>query len=156
VAPAETDPYAHADSIWIDASPHQVYDLVSDVTRHGEWSVFTRACEWDEGDSLRVGAHFTGHNSRPGREWSTRSEVVVADPGREFAWEVRDGFVRWGYEMAHDDGGTRLTQRWEFRPSGQAWVRETFGEEGITLRIEDARTSIPATLATIKEILERS
>ena len=133
----------YADSLWIDATPEEVYAAVSDVTRHGEWSGFTRACEWDEGDGPRVGAHFTGHNSRPGRDWDTRSEVVVADPGREFAWEVNGG------------GGTRLTQRWELRPAGRELIRERFGEDGITLRTDDARTSIPTTLATIKQVLER-
>ncbi|MEJ2866620.1 SRPBCC family protein [Actinomycetospora sp. OC33-EN08] len=150
------DPYSYADSVWVDASPHQVYDAVSDVTRHPEWSVFTKSCEWEDTTSAVVGAHFTGHNSRPGREWSTRSEVVAATPGKEFAWEVRDGFVRWGFEMAPDGGGTRLTQRWDFRPTGREWVRETFGEEGITLRVDDARHSIPTTLAAIKTVLESS
>jgi hypothetical protein len=148
------DPYAFADSVWVDATPHHVYDVVSDVTRHGEWSEFTRSCEWEDATSAVVGAHFTGHNSRPGREWSTRSEVVVATPGQEFAWEVRDGFVRWGFTMAPERGGTRLTQAWEFRPAGREAIRETFGEDGVTLRVNDARTSIPVTLERIKKVIE--
>ena len=147
------------DSVWIDTTPEEVYAAVSDVTRHGEWSVFTRACEWDDGGldgngSPRVGAHFTGHNSRPGRDWDTRSEVVAADPGHEFAWAVNGGAVRWGFEMRHAEGGTRLTQRWQLRPAGRELIRERFGEEGITLRTDDARTSIPTTLAAIKQVLE--
>ncbi|MFC5063637.1 SRPBCC family protein [Actinomycetospora atypica] len=144
----------YATSVWIDATPEEVYAAVSDITRHGEWSGFTRACEWDPGDGPRVGAHFTGHNSRPGRDWDTRSEVVAADPGREFAWEVNGGGVRWGFELLPDEGGTRLTQRWELRPAGRELIRERFGEDGITLRTDDARTSIPTTLATIKRVLE--
>ena len=149
----------YADSVWIDATPEEVYAAVSDVTRHGEWSGFTRGCEWDDGaldenGSPRVGAHFTGHNSRPGRDWDTRSEVVAADPGREFAWAVNGGAVRWGFEMRPDEGGTRLTQRWQLPPAGRELIRERFGEDGVTLRIDDARTSIPTTLAAIKQVLE--
>ncbi|HUP73352.1 MAG TPA: SRPBCC family protein [Acidimicrobiales bacterium] len=32
-------------SIHIDASPEQVYDLVTDVTRMGEWSPETHRCK---------------------------------------------------------------------------------------------------------------
>ncbi|WP_285588393.1 SRPBCC family protein [Actinomycetospora sp. NBRC 106378] len=148
------DPYTFADFVWVDATPHHVYDVVSDVTRHGEWSEFTRSCEWEDATSAVVGAHFTGHNSRPGREWSTRSEVVVATPGQEFAWEVRDGLVHWGFTMAPERGGTRLTQNWELRPAGREALRETFGEDGVTLRVNDAHTSIPVTLERIKKVIE--
>ena len=148
------DAYSFADSIHVDASPQEVYDAVSDVTRHGEWSVFTARAVWVEGDGPVVGAQFTGDNTRPGRDWQTRSEVVVAEPGREFAWEVNGGLVRWGYEMAPEDGGTRLTQRWDFPEAGREYVRATFGEDGITLRVDDARRSIPSTLAAIKRVVE--
>ena len=148
------DQFSFADEIHIDASPQRVYEVVSDVTRTGEWSVFTVRCEWDPGEGPAVGAHFTGHNSRPGRDWDTRSEVVAAEPGREFAWEVNGGLVRWGYEMAPAGEGTALTHRWEFRPEGREVVREKFGPDGVTLRTEDARASIPRTLATLKTIIE--
>ena len=35
-----------------------------------------------------MGAWFTGRNEVPGRTWETRSKVVAADRGREFAWVV--------------------------------------------------------------------
>lgn len=156
--------YRFADSVFVDATPEQVYDVVSDVTRTGEWSVFTRACEWDEGSLDAdgrpvVGASFTGHNSRPGRDWDTRSEVVVADRGRQFAWAVNGGLVRWGYEMAPEGPasgtrGTRLTQRWEFTPEGREFIRGKFGEDGVALRVEDARSGIPTTLERVRRVVE--
>ena len=44
---------------------------------------------------------FTGRQPEivPERTWETRSQVVAADPGREFAWEVNNGWVRWGFSM---------------------------------------------------------
>ena len=148
------DEYSFSDSVHVDASPRQVYDTVSDVTRHGEWSVFTTRATWESGDGPAVGARFTGDNSRPGRDWQTRSEVVVAEPGREFAWVVGDGRVRWAYELAPEDGGTRLTQRWDFLEAGRDFVRQNFGEEGVALRTDDAHASIPTTLAAIKRVVE--
>ena len=85
---------------------------MSDVTRTGEWSPVCRACWWDDGGSARVGAWFTGRNEVPGRTWETRSEVVVADRGREFAWVVGGKYVRWSFGMEPVDGGTRLTESW--------------------------------------------
>ena len=151
------DRFTHADSILIEATPRAVYDVVSDVTRTGEWSPICTGCEWDDADGPRMGAHFTGHNRKPDREWSTTSEVVAADPGRAFRWEVNGGLVRWGYELQPDGTGTRLTETWEFTEAGRAFFRERFGataEDEITVRVTDARSGIPATLAAIKQVVE--
>ena len=75
----------HAASIFIARSPEELYDLVSDVTRMGAWSPVCKECWWDEGAGPEVGSWFTGRNVLPERTWETRSEVVVADRGTEFA-----------------------------------------------------------------------
>ncbi|MEJ8278323.1 SRPBCC family protein [Pseudonocardia spirodelae] len=151
--------YTHRESVSVAATPQAVYDVVSDVTRTGEWSPVCARCEWDAGDGPWVGAHFTGFNVKPDREWQTRSEVVVAEPGRAFAWEVNGGLVRWGYELEPeaDGAGTRLTETWEFRPAGRDFIRDKYGDDGehqIAVRVQDARTGIPAGLARIKQVLE--
>lgn len=49
--------------IEIDASPQRVYELVSDITRMGEWSPECYRCEWLDGaTTATVGARFRGHN----------------------------------------------------------------------------------------------
>ena len=90
-------PRTHSDSIVVARPPHEVYELVADITRMGEYSPICKECWWDEGDGPQVGAHFTGRNVLPERTWETRSEVVAADPGREFAWVVGADIARWGY-----------------------------------------------------------
>lgn len=153
-----SDSLTNADSVLVAATPEAVYALVSDVTRTGEWSPVCRACWWDEGDGPRVGASFTGRNETPERTWETRSEVVVADPGRAFGWAVNDRRVSWTYTIEPVDGGSRLTESWEFTPRGQAFVAEKFGADSaaqVALREQWAREGIPATLAAIKQILER-
>ncbi|MEH3153834.1 MAG: SRPBCC family protein [Gordonia paraffinivorans] len=154
--------FQHSDSIVVDADPDTVYSVVSDVTRTGEWSPICEACWWDEGDEPgpdgpREGAWFSGRNKTPSRTWETRSLVVAAERGREFAWLVGGKFARWGFLLRPVDGGTELTETWEFRDDGIAYFHEKYGEQAqdqIRDRIDAAHSGIPATLARIKEIVE--
>ncbi|MGY1711683.1 SRPBCC family protein [Geodermatophilus sp. SYSU D00758] len=147
----------HSGSILVAVDPGTLYDLVSDVTRTGEWRPVCRACWWDEGARAEVGAGFTGRNETPERTWETRSRVVAADRGREFAWVVGDGFVRWGFELEPADGGTRLTESWAFLPAGLAMFDRKYGDDAqrqVEQRTRAAHEGIPATLAAIKRIAE--
>jgi ribosome-associated toxin RatA of RatAB toxin-antitoxin module len=147
----------HSDSIVIARSPEVVYDLVADVTRMGEWSPVCNECWWDEGAGPEVGAWFTGRNVLPERTWETRSEVVVADRGREFAYIVNGTWTRWGYVFDPVADGTRLTESWEFLSGGRAMFDERFGadaEAQVANRLELAKSGIPATLAAIKRDAE--
>lgn len=150
--------FSHRESIRVAERPEVVYDVVSDVTRTGEWSPVCTACWWDDPRQAgQVGAWFTGHNEQPGRTWETRSRVVAADRGREFVWVVGDGFVRWGFLMAPLGEDTELTETWEFLPRGLAMFHEKYGERAeteIATRTEQAHTGIPQTLAAIKRIVE--
>jgi hypothetical protein len=131
--------------------------MISDVTRMGEWSPICRACWWDEGAGPRAGAWFTGRNEVPGRVWETRSQVVTAERGREFAWEVNNGWVRWSYTFAPVDGGTELTESWAFLPAGIAGFHQRYGDDAenqIGIRSAAAHQGIPVTLAAIKKAAE--
>lgn len=150
-------PLEFSDSIVVSVAPEQLYAMVSDVTRTGEWSPECQACWWDEGDGPRLGAHFTGRNEAAGRTWETRSEVVAADPGREFAWEVNGGWVHWSFAFEATDGGTRLTESWSFLPAGIAGFKEGYGDKAdaqIARRSDAALQGIPVTLAAIKKAAE--
>ncbi len=147
----------YSESIVVARSAESLYDMVSDVTRMGEWSPVCKACWWDDGDSLRVGAWFTGRNELPERVWETRSQVVAAERGREFAFVVGGSLVRWSYAFTPVDGGTQVTESWEFLPDGIARFQARFGEDAeaqIANRTEAAHRGIPVTLAAIKESAE--
>ncbi|KAA0118357.1 MAG: polyketide cyclase [Mycobacterium sp.] len=147
-----------SDSVTVARDPEAVYALVSDVTRIGEWSPVCKACWWDDpAAGAVVGAWFTGRNVLPERTWETRSQVVAAEPGREFSWEVNDGWVRWGFTIEPDGAGSRLTQHWRFLPKGLDGFRERFGADAdaqIAQRSALALSGIPATLAAIKATAE--
>jgi hypothetical protein len=147
----------HSDSIDIARPAEDLYDMVSDVTRMGEWSPVCKECWWDDGDSARVGAWFIGRNELPDRTWKTRSEVVVADRGREFAFIVGGSYTRWGYTFTPIEGGTRVTESWEFLPDAVTLFEERFEADAQAQtedRAEAARTGIAATLASIKRTAE--
>ena len=78
-------------------------------------------------------------------------------PGREFAFAVHGTIARWGYTFTPVDGGTEITESWEFLPGGLEMFKERFGDDAeaqVANRVEAARTGIPATLAALKRAAE--
>ncbi len=149
----------YSESIFVARSPDALYDMVSDVSRMGEWSPICKTCWWDEGGGPQEGAWFTGRNELPDRVWETRSQVVVAEPGHEWAYLVGGAWVRWSYVFTPVDGGTELTEAWEFLPAGIAMFDERYGDDAkaqVANRVEAAHTGIPVTLAAIKKTAESS
>jgi hypothetical protein len=147
----------HSESIDIAASPEAVYDLVSDVTRTGEWSPVCKECWWEDGGTGAVGDVFTGRNVLPDRTWETRCTVIAAERGREFGWLVGDAYVRWVYSMEPVAEGTRLTEAWDFLPNGIQMFHDRFGDDAeaqIATRIDLAHRGISETLAAMKRIAE--
>ena len=148
---------SHSDSILVARSAECLYDMVSDVTRIGEWSPVCKACWWDEGSSARAGDWFTGRNTTADRTWETRSEVLVAERGREFAFIVGGAYVRWGYTFTVVGEETRVTESWEFLPEGIAMFEEKFGADAqaqIFSRTKAAHDGISVTLAALKRTAE--
>src|ERR1019366_7209792 len=92
-------------SLRVSVTPDRLYELISDITRMGEWSPETVRCRWlDRATGPAVGARFRGQNRRGFLRWSTKPRVVVADPGREFAFAVDDRLThreltRWRYQF---------------------------------------------------------
>ncbi len=143
-------------SIEIEASPDEVYALVSAIGRMGEWSPESIGGDWLNGGTGATGDWFVGHNRAGEREWSRECEVARAEPGRDFTFVVAGveaNCTWWSYEMAPIDGGTRLTERWWF-------VNKTPGlaaasAEQLADRIEATGPMLETTLAGIKAAAER-
>jgi uncharacterized protein YndB with AHSA1/START domain len=110
--------------VHIGAPAEQVWALVSDITRIGEFSPETFEAQWLDGaDGPAAGARFRGHVRRNGRGpvyWTT-CRVVAAEPGREFAFAVtwRGGRATntWRYQLTPADDGTDVTESFELTPT---------------------------------------
>jgi hypothetical protein len=102
------------------ASADQVWDVVSDITRVGEFSPETFEAEWLGGASgPEAGARFRGHVRRNGRGpvYWTVCTVIACDPGREFAFTVggpgRSIVNTWRYRLEPAANGTAVTESFE-------------------------------------------
>jgi hypothetical protein len=141
--------------VHIEATPDTVYGVVSDVTRMGEWSPETTKCEWIDGATgPAAGARFKGNNKRGVLRWSTKPEVVVAEAGKEFAFEV-NGDVRWTYRLAAEGDGTQVTESFEML-NDLRWYYG-FVERyimGVPDRRADLEHGMAETLQRIKQVIE--
>ena len=150
-------PLTLSESVIIDRSPEDLYDMVSDVTRMGEWSPECKACWWDNGDGPQVGAWFYGRNEVPERTWETKSQVVAASRGEEFVFVVGGNLVRWSYSFTPVTGGTQVTESWQVLPDLLKLLddwSEADAAAQLTERFEAARSGIPDTLAALKRAAE--
>ncbi len=142
---------------WVAAPPEVLYDLVSDVSRMGEWSPETASCRWVDGaGSPAVGARFVGSNRRGPLLWSTSCRVTVADRGREFAFAVTFAGLpisEWRYTFTADGDGCQVVETWQDRRT--AAVRLTsVPVMGIADRAAHNRRGMVATLDALARAAE--
>jgi Polyketide cyclase / dehydrase and lipid transport len=142
-------------SVHVAAPPDTVYAVISDVRRMGEWSPETVKCEWLGGaKGPAVGVRFKGTNKRGFATWSTKPTVVVADPAREFAFEVGND-TRWTYRLEPDGTGTRLSESFEMLRDLRWYY--AFAERWL-MRVKERRADLErgmtATLERIKRVVE--
>jgi hypothetical protein len=141
----------------IAATPSKLYELVSDVTRMGEWSPETTSCRWLGGATgPEVGARFTGANRDGWRRWSTTCSVVEADAGSRFAFDVSVGpfpVSRWTYDFVARDGGCLVRETWTDRRQG--WmVKLSPVVMGVRDRGQHNRDGMTATLSALRRAAE--
>ena len=147
----------------IDAPPDIVFQLVSDVTRMGEWSPECRRCEWiGEPRGPVAGARFQGHNRRGWMGWTMPCRVTDVEAGQVFAFETAPPFpfknrgpqTRWRYELKPANGGTLLTESFEVLWYIRFIVRLLYG--GSSARRAQLEQGVQNTLDRIKQVAEAS
>lgn len=139
------------------AAPVDVlYDLVSDITRMGEWSPDNVGGTWLGGATgPKVGARFQGSNRRGWRRWSTSCQIVAADPFSRFAFDVTVVVVpasRWIYEVRPDADGTLVTETWTGRRPSWFGSPESPWDLTTSALTEENMTT---TLRNLAEVAER-
>jgi uncharacterized protein YndB with AHSA1/START domain len=144
----------------IQAPPERVYELVSDITRMGEWSPECRHCAWTKGASgPAVGARFKARNKgRRGPSWFNTPEVTAAEPGRVFAFNRKGpgiGSYTWRYDLEPTATGTRVTESFTVEkplPKAMSWLTEKW--VGSADRDADLHEGMVTTLSRIKAAAE--
>jgi uncharacterized protein YndB with AHSA1/START domain len=146
-----------AESVIVNADPADVYAAVSDVRRMARWSPECFATwVWSRKDGRPHG--FVGFNRRGPFVWFTTCRVVVAEPGKEFAFDVTTFGMpvsRWTYRMAAVPEGTEVTEHWvDRRGRGGHLMGRVFTGGSAKARPAVNREGIRATLTRLKSELE--
>ena len=132
----------------IAAQPEEVYDLIADVTRMGEWSPETVEAEWLDGATgPEVGARFRGKNELGPNKWSTKPTVVTAERGTTFAFKVpgKSG-PTWRYDFRPCDEGTVVTESVSQERRSPLFIRLLQKRAGVTDREASLREGMTTTL----------
>jgi uncharacterized protein YndB with AHSA1/START domain len=109
-------------TVYVEAPPAKVWDLVSDVTKIGRYSPETFEAEWLDGATgPAAGARFRGHVKRNGRgpTYWTKCQVTESEPGKVFAFAVgsaEKAMNVWKYQMEPSGTGTSVTESFTLAP----------------------------------------
>ena len=111
----------------VPAPPARVFDLLADPSRHpdidGSGSV--RKARGNP-QRLSLGARF-GMDMRIGLPYRVTNEVVEFVENRRIAWRNTLGGQTWRYELEPADGGTRVTETFDWSTARAPLVLELTG-----------------------------
>ncbi len=97
------------------ATPAQVWAVLSDPTRVGEWSHECHSVSWVDGHSQAVvGARFRGNNRAGALRWSRTCTIIELEPERLLVYRTSGGVppdsTEWRFRLEPLAGGSRITQ----------------------------------------------
>jgi hypothetical protein len=99
------------------ADVHDIWQVLTDVTRMGQWSPECTGCTWlDHGGAVGVGTRFRGTNRWGPIRWATICTIEVFDVDKCFAYSARHwsgAQTRWSYKFARHQAGTLIRQSFE-------------------------------------------
>ena len=144
-------------SVHVDAPVADVWDLVSDITRIGEFSPETFEAVWTHGATgPAVGARFKGHVKRNGvgPVYWTPCTVTRCVENEVFEFGVgldEHPINTWGYRMQAENGGTRVTEYFRLTP---AWYIRGYWLLLGRLRAKTNERGMRTTLERMKAVVE--
>ncbi len=146
-------PYQHVETVVIATSPEDVYDLVADITRMGDWSPVCTAGEWVDDTH----GSFIGTNAMGDYTWQTTCRVDVAERGKEFTFVNRgqngdEELVRWSYTFAAVPSGTEVTESWQVLPEYEPSMARIMPDMNLEEYLDGVK---PTTQAGMTETLAR-
>jgi uncharacterized membrane protein len=149
---------------WIDAPPHRVWEIVSDVELMPTMSSELQSVEWLDGAcGPSVGARFIGRSKHEALgEWSTTSHVIECESQRVLAWAVEDPqnpTAIWRFRLEPRNGGTELSQWVQMGParSGLSFAIDRMPDKEqkiVFVRMREFEQNMASTLGQIKKLAE--
>ena len=143
-------------SIDIDATPAEVWSLVTDIPRMAKWSPQVVRSKV-KGGVVKQGATFSNLNRKGPLFWPTNGKIVRFEPHRDFAFRIKENRTIWSFELTPNEaGGTTVTQRREL-PDGISTLSTTLtkyvlgGMEGFTEHLDQGMVE---TLRKLKADVE--
>lgn len=141
-------------SVEVHATPEDVWEVLSDVSRMSEWSPECRKILVLGRPKRGAGTRLLGLNRRGWAVWPTTSRVIRFEPARAVAWRTRESGATWTYELEPSRTGTTLTGRREL-PSYSAGTRLMApligGAQGHDQELADGiRTTLDRIKATVE------
>ena len=141
----------------INASAEQVWKMVSDLPRMGEWSPENEGGVWLKGaDGPKEGVKFRGSNRHGKRRWKTIATIIDAEPGRKLTFRITVLGIpdsEWSYDLEPTDGGCHVTESWSDRRPG--WFKPlTALVSGVSERETHNRAGMEQTLEALKAAAE--
>ncbi|NMM88449.1 polyketide cyclase [Rhodococcus sp. SRB_17] len=109
-------------SIDINASPQDVWAIVADLQRMGEWSPQCKKMKVI-GGTVREGAKTFNINRSGFLIWPTSAKVVRFEPNKSIAFRIAENGTIWSYELEPTATGTKVTERRE-APHGTSKVSQ--------------------------------
>ncbi len=113
----------------VPATPEQVWAVLTDVTRIGEWSHECRTAKWVDGaDRAAVGAKFRGSNKVRFNRWSKKCTITDLEPARRFVYDtgvdMMGGPTVWTFTLEPTEVGCKVTQSFKIDnlPKAAGWM----------------------------------
>lgn len=131
----------------IAAEPQVIFDLLADPSAHARFdgSGTVQAVQDGGPQRLEEGARF-GMQMKMGAPYRILNTVVEFEEGQRIAWRHFGGH-RWRYELEEIDGGTRVTETFDWSTSKLPVAIELAGFPKKNL------AAIEATLVRLEEVV---
>lgn len=102
---------------FVSAEPQAIFDLLADPSKHAliDGSGSVRGSTGDVPERLELGTKFS-MSMKMGVPYKMTNEVVEFEEPTLIAWRHMGGHI-WRYRLRAVDGGTELTEEFDWRPS---------------------------------------
>jgi uncharacterized protein YndB with AHSA1/START domain len=140
----------------VSATPEQVWKLVTDLPRMGEWSPENRGGTWVKGATgAALGAHFAGKNKNGKKSWNTKVVVNACDEPRKFSFALTvmgANWCDWVFEIEPTASGSRVTHSWvDHRKTWQDKLGKLVS--GVSDRASHNKANMEVTLEQLAQAL---